>query len=855
MPSSLQTNRISFDQGWKCHEGELQDQPKRIVAKAASSCYAAELTQDETPAGANLNVLELMTQMGGGQLDVVKWKDLGSGWEEVTLPHDWRIRKPVAPDHPVVKGYPSSYQGFYPTGLAYYRKTFMRTLSYPEERVHITFEGVVGRSDFWMNGWWLGSNATSYSPVSFDITELLRDDDQGGNVFLVRTDNAEAEGWWYEGGGISRHVWIESHHNVHVDRHGCYITTPEISHETASVKVALDLTNDGISKVVAGSVKVAVEILDDQEKVISEEQTDLPELSSLGQAKVVLRNTIGKPKLWNIGQGNLYVARVSLKRDGKAIFTQDYSFGVRKLEFVKDGILINGEWHKILGTNIHTDAAVVGIAVPDRLLEAKLELLREMGTNTVRTAHHPPTSELVAHADRLGMLILAENRLLSTAPHQIASLHTLVRQFRSHPSILLWSLENEEMSMEGTKLGANVLRRLAQQVNALDPTRQTTAGGVINVGSDYFKEVDVIGMHYQGFFNGVKEAVDRIPEGIYLQDESGCLLPSSRGVYHEKDETPGHNSAFTKMTELEPVFLSFNQFPMLATGDIGARDNIATCQTEVFKSPLTTGGCVWTGMDYHGEPIPNKWPSVVSPYGARDLVGLPKDYYWLLRALFKDEPCVHAFPHWTWPGSESEKIPFRVYSNCDEVEVFVNDKSVGRVAVESSAAYFPDGLTYEPGSLTVKGLKGGVAVTEHRQSTAGKAAKLELIADRSTLCADGSDIATVRVSVVDANGVLVPNAEPLVNFSVKGGGQIIGVGNGDNATTESAHGTSRHAFRGCAATYIQAGAEAGTIELSAEVDGLQSSTISIALDADTQPHQAYAAMDESVSPAGQHVVY
>jgi len=546
---------------------------------------------------------------------------------------------------------------------------------------------------------------------------------------------------------------------------------------------------------------------------------------------------------------------VSLKPDGKAIFVQNYSFGVRKLEFVKDGILINGEWHKILVTNIHTDSAVVGIAVPDRLLEAKLELLREMGTNTVRTAHHPSTPELVAHADRLGMLVLAENRLLSTAPHQIGYLHALIKQFRSHPSILSWGLENEEVGRQGTKIGTNILRRLVQEVNALDPTRETSAGIVINVGSDYFKEVSVIGIHYQALFNTLEEAVARNPDAIYIQDECGTLLATSRGVYHEKDDTPGHNSGISTITELAPAFEQFGQLPILASGDLPAKDNPARCQTEVFQSPLTTGGCVWTGMDYHGEPIPNKWPSVTSPYGARDLVGLPKEYYWLLSALFKAEPCVHAFPHWSWPGSESQTIPFRVYSNCDEVEVFVNDKSIGRTAVESTAAYFPDGITYEPGSLVVKGYKGGVALTEHRQVTAGNAAKLELIADRSTLCAVGSDIATVRVAVVDANGVLVPDAKPLVNFSVKGGGQIIGVGNGDNATTESAHGKSRHPFRGYAVTYVQAGAEAGTIELTAEMEGLQSGTIPIMLDIHTQLHQAYAAIDESVSPAGQHIVY
>jgi beta-galactosidase len=285
-------------------------------------------------------------------------------------------------------------------------------------------------------------------------------------------------------------------------------------------------------------------------------------------------------------------------------------------------------------------------------------------------------------------------------------------------------------------MGMEILKRLVAEVNRLNPSRHTCVGGVIHLDHPYHDITSMVGIHYQGLVNTVEKVTSYFPDKPHIQDECGLHAPT-RGVYTTQ---PGRNSEFSTISGLMPSFANMTKVPALGSGDLVARDNISSILTDVFLDSATTGGCIWTGMDYHGEPVPTAWPSVISAYGAGDLIGLPKDYYLLVRCIFKrDEPLVHAFPHWTWPGKEGERIPFRVYSNCPSVQVLVNGQTIiEQRAVEKSTAYFPEGLLYTPGELPVRGLNSvGAVVAEHRARTAGRPRRLVLQGDRLKLALNG----------------------------------------------------------------------------------------------------------------------
>jgi beta-galactosidase len=839
--------RTTFDDGWYVHEGEVAPRPLRLMGKANRAKHLADLTTSEIPAGAAQNMLE-MTAVSESSRPAA----LDDRWRPVRLPHDWRIGHSPSPDHPESADYPRAAQGFWPTGVAYYRKTFDQVLPDAGEHLWVRFDGIVGLSDVWLNGFWLGTHSSSYSAVAFDITPFLRPPTDGPNVLLVRSDCTEAEGWWYEGGGIYRHAWLETHGDVHVPRDGVFITTPQVTPAAATVRLEIEVANWAAE---GADVTTSVLLRDPTGAAVGTASTEATVGRTSPQTAVV-EIVVERPRLWNIGDGQLHTAEVALHAEGQTTWHSVHSFGIRSIEVVADAVIVNGVEHKALGVNLHQDFAGVGVALPDRLIEAKLELFREMGANTLRSAHHPPTPELVAHADRLGMLVIPENRLLSTAPSHLQHLRTMVRAFRNHPSVFVWSLENEEMSLEGTPTGEALLRRLHDEVRDLDSSRPTIVGGAQAFDSSYHRIPDIAGIHYPGAISTLSSVVACQPDKPHLQDEVG-LFASTRGVY-EPDEL-GRPSAFATVTEiLSLTFPNIDEIiAAVAPDHEGAapfriNDDVPAQMTEAFTSPLTAGACVWTGMDYHGEPTPMGWPRVVTGYGARDLVGIPKDYYWLLRALFRPEPLVHAFPHWTWPGREGGSIPFRVYSNCEEIEVVINDVVIARQAVLNTAARFDGGVTYAPGELLVRGLRDGEVVAEHLQRTAGPAAGLVVQTDRTTLAADGLDVVVARVAVVDTAGVLVPTSDHLLTFSIDGDARVIGVGNGDPAMTEPSQACCRSAFKGFAAAIVQAGRTPGTVALTASAPGLEAARVDLRLETGLAPHQVHTGIDELVGPAGVH---
>ncbi|KFY84764.1 hypothetical protein V500_09027 [Pseudogymnoascus sp. VKM F-4518 (FW-2643)] len=833
-------SRTSFDTDWAIHVGNDILQPRRVLAKGGTANGWSDLTKDELEAvGGNKTNVELF----GHAFQVVKLRPSkeDAAWQPVQLPHDWRISKKPAPDHPEAPDYPRSWQGFFPTGTAYYRKLFS-SKGLQGKQTSITFDGIAGFTDIWFNGFWVGQQCTSYSPVSIDVSELLRPELEGPNVLLVRSDCSEAEGWWYEGGGIYRHVWLETHGVVHVARDGVHIRTPTITSDLAQVLVAVEVENQG-----SDSSSIILEVIINEPGGREVARTQSPHsvmVSSYNLVTVTTETSVANPQLWQIGDGRLYHLTTRIVNEsGNVLDSVTSTFGFREIKWVEDGILVNGQWSKVHGVNLHQDWSVYGVALPDRVVEAKLELCVEMGVNTIRSAHHPPTPEFVAHADRLGILVVPENRLLSSSSFTIDHLRGLVRRFRNQPSVLLWSLENEEMDYQGTGMGRAIIGRLVKEVAALDPDRGTIVGGVIDLEDDYHKVPSVMGMHYRCFFGVLDTAVTYAPGKPILLDEEG-LYASTRGVY-EYDKENARPGSFS--TLLDVMMDNPNPASNAALMPLDAKitGNVAQNLTTAFTHPKVSGSCIWAGLDYIGEPTPQRWPATTSGYGAKDLCGLPKDYYWLIRSIFRPEPLVHAFRHWTWPNKEGQQIPMRVYTNCDSVEFVLNGTVVARQQVTGNYVDMENGITYQLGELIARGYRDSQIVAEHRQVTTGKPSGLQLEADRRQLNTSGADVGFVRVAVVDNEGNLITDASHEIKFEVEGAGHLVGSHNADPSTDVYDAKFTATAFNGFVGVFVAAGTTSGHITLTASAQGLQVASIMIDVCESEVSHGIYKAADEA----------
>ncbi|KAL3470380.1 glycoside hydrolase superfamily [Aspergillus californicus] len=847
MESVCPRSKALFDDGWTFHLGDDIQRPRRLVGKAGTANGWSDLTEEELEQhGGSRTGMETM----GVNFQAVQLRPSNSDalWAEISLPHDWRIEQVPDRKNEYPRDYPKLWHAFWPTGVAYYRKVFPARSPLPGQHAQITFDGIAGLSDVWLNGFWIGQQTTSYTPLSLDVSELLRSDIP--NVLLVRSDSTEAEGWWLEGGGIYRHIWMETFGSVHIEQHGIYVTTPDVSAEHATISVEIEVANLSVNTV---DISIELVLSDPQGNNVSiSPETDSPiRIENMSNSAVRREVFIHQPQLWKLGQGSLYTVtgRVISQETNQLLDIASTKFGIRKFDWEEGDILVNGLKSKIYGVNLHQDFGHYGSALPDRVIEAKLDMCAEMGANAIRVAHHSPTPELVRHADRLGLLILPEQRNMSTSASNIQQLKDMVRAFRGSPSIFMWSLENEEISLQGTAMGSAILARLIKECRKLDPTRPVTVGGVVALGdtsTGYYQQVDVVGMHYRCLFGNLDESLAVRPNQLHVLDEEG-MFASTRGVYHYDKHGPYSGSLSHIMEAL------MDRDEPQANGAVGDIDPekfspfIAPNLTLAFSHPKVTGGFIWTGLDYYGEPAPGRWPSVVGAFGQRDLAGLPKDYYWLVRSIFKaSEPVIHGFPHWTWPGKEGENLAFAVYTNCDEVEIEVNGAIVGRWPVVNHKAERPEGLVYQAGRISVRGFREGVAVADHTQETAGAAAALKLLPDRSLLNSSGTDVAIVRISAVDENGHFVPDATHAVRIFVTGSGRVNGLCNGDTALSEYIRAVDEISlFHGQAVAFVEAGPDEGEIEIVAISPGIAEARVTIPVSKRSEDGDLVPPMDET----------
>ena len=752
-----------------------------------------------------------------------------SQWTPVDVPHDWAVDLPFENAaelvdfgcKPLGRNYPA-------TSIGWYRKTFDVPATDNGRRLSLTFDGVFRNATVALNGHLLGTNFSGYAPFRYDITDVVTFG--GRNVLVVRVDATEREGWFYEGAGIYRHVWLNKTAPVHVAPDGIFVTT-ESSREGRWVVASADVANDTDAPT---SVAVAFAVTDSTGRVVGTAMSPAAEIAAWGRRAFQPRIFVSQPAYWSPDTPTLYRLVATVQRQGVLLDAQETTFGFRVIRFDPDGgLFLNGKRLELKGTCNHQDHAGVGVAVPDAIQRFRVARLKEMGCNAYRTAHNPPAPELLDACDRLGMLVLDETRLFSSNEEGISQLERMVLRDRNHPSVFAWSIANEEWSDQGVDRGRRIAESLRRRVRALDPARLVTAGmdsGYEN-GRGITLAVDVQGFNYQ------RENIDafhaKYPKLPAFGTETASAY-ATRGIY-ARDDARGYVSAY----------------------DVNKPDYGATAEqwwSFYAAREFLAGGFVWTGFDYRGEPSPFKWPCISSHFGILDTCGFPKDTFYYYRAWWSGAPVLHLFPHWNWAGKEGQEIDVWCFTNLPRVELFLNGRSLGAqdVAKNSHVAWK---VPYTPGAIEVRGLRDGQPMVSRRETT-GPAAKIILQPDRAQLSADRQDVVVVEAQVVDAQGRLVPTAGDDVAFSIAGPGRIIGVGNGDPSSHEPDRATKRRAFNGLCMALVQATAEAGTIVIRATASGLEGGENRIAVGSPTQRTSAAppAIPSQDGSPSSEHSI-
>lgn len=738
-------------------------------------------------------------------------------WRRVDVPHDYVVEGKFTETNPFPAADPTpnkrwfSLHGFLPVQPAVYHKALDLPAEVKGKRLWLEFDGVFSNSHYWLNGQEIGSQYSGYTRSRFDITAAAHPG--GENILTVQVD-PRYDGWWYEGGGIYRHVRLITVDPVHIAPDGVFVA-PTVSDPgdgqtaDAAVAVATDVTNSGPASV---SAHVTSEILDTAGQIVATTSSAY-EVGIGSSVKVRQQLPLAKASLWSPEHPTLYRLRSTLRVSNDIVDQVVTTFGVRQVRFDADhGFFLNGKPLKLHGVNMHEDHAGVGIAMPDRLFTWRLERLKELGCNAIRLSHNPVEPFLLDECDRLGFLVVAENRHLGdtfmdqTSKDVVAVAHgdlsSLVLRDRNHPSIILWSMCNEQW-IQGSPEAAAMIRAMRNRVHELDPTRPVTAA--MNGGFDSVAgiagELDVIGINYNP---SVYDSMHKLfPGKPIIATETASEL-CTRGIY-----TMEHWDGFTGDR---------------ARGYLAAYGINTLAQTAVTSWPLVAnrdfigGGFVWAAFDYKGEPRPFEWTVINSHFGLMDTCGFPKDMYYYYLAAWNDTPVLHVFPHWNWAGKEGQEIPVWVYTNCDEVELFLNGVSLGKKTMRP-LDHLEWNVRYAPGELVAKGTRHGVAV-ETKIETTGAPAAIRLTPDRTALHADNVDLAVVRVEVVDAQGRVVPTAGDKITFSLAGPAELIGVGNGDPSCHEPDKATSRSAFNGLAQAIVETTHEAGPITLTATAEGL-----------------------------------
>ncbi|HWA95385.1 MAG TPA: beta-galactosidase GalA [Terracidiphilus sp.] len=781
--------RLLLDFGWRFHFGNAADASKDF--------------DYSTPIAGNFQKTGNFMPAAAATFDDTDWRALN-------LPHDWAIELPFTND-PELKS-----KGYYPLGRKYpatsvgwYRRIFELSEDDAGKRITIEFDGAYRDALVVFNGFYIGKHSGGYDPFSFDLTDFaypgLR------NTLLVRVDATETDGWFYEGAGIYRHVWLVKTNPIHVKKWGTFVRS-DVNGSSAKLSIHTEVANHGKA---AANARVVSTILDPAGNTVGKNVSASAAMEAGNGHDYEQQIAVSNAKLWSLEERNLYKLVTEIQSGGKVVDRYETPFGIRTVKFdAQRGFFLNGKPVKLKGTCNHQDHAGLGVALPDAVQYYRIRKLQEMGCNSIRTSHNPPTPELLDACDQLGMLVFDETRMMSSNPEGLAQFSNLVRRDRNRPSVFMWSMGNEE-GQANTPKGVLILTSMKDLANKLDGSRPVSIAPTGAIGTGGLAVCDVDGYNYMdpqaAAFH--KEHPDRPVMGTETVSAVG-----TRGIYIT-DHDKGYVAAYD---------------PYTTTGRASAEGWWRFCDAQ----PWLSGGFVWTGFDYRGEPSPDDWHNISSQYGIIDTCGFPKDSFFYYQSWWTDTPVLHLFPHWNWKGMEGKTISVWVYSNLDKVELLHNGQSLGEKAVPKNS-HVDWVVKYAPGEIEARGFKNGKQVMTAKRATTGEPAKLVLSSDRKAVNADGEDVAMFAVEVQDGQGRTVPIADNEVTFKVSGAGKLIGVGNGDPTDLDSDIGTRRKAFCGYCMGIVQSGKQAGNITVEVSAGGLSSATLTIpAKQAELRPQLA-----------------
>jgi beta-galactosidase len=743
---------------------------------------------------------------GYGQGDFAKTGDFAfakahfddSKWRTLNLPHDWAVELPFVNDKELEShGFKPLGRRYPETSVGWYRRAFDIPESDKGRRIFVEFDGAFRDVLVFVNGCFIGRNDNGYAPFRFDLTDFLAYGKK--NYIVARVDASFGDGWFYEGAGIYRHVWLTKTDPLNLGKWESYVRS-EVNGNSAVLTLGTVVRNESDH---AESAKVKWQIVDATGKTVATAEAPAQNVGADGSANFTATAKLASPALWSVETPNLYQAIVTVEAGGKARDAERVSFGVRTAKFTADkGFFLNGKAVKIMGTCNHQDHAGIGAALPDAMQWFRLAVLREMGGNAVRTSHNMPTPEWVEACDRMGMMVMCETRQMSSNPEGMKQLALMVKRYRNSPSIILWSIGNEEGQLQGAmgEQGARIGADMVRMCHELDPTRVVSAAVNGNNQQGVSDALDVIGFNYNLSYPD-KYHQQHPTRPLYGSETSSAI--GTRGMY-STDKLRNTMNCYDGVVPWGETAEEWWKF-------YGTREWMA-------------GGFAWTGFDYRGEPTPYGWPSINSQFGIVDMCGFPKDNYYYYRAWWGKDPVVHVFPHWNWTGREGDEIPVWVYSNLDEVELLVNGKSMGSQKVPH-LGHVQWKVRYEPGSIEARGSKDGKVVLSDKRETTGDTVSIRLTADRNEINADGEDVVVIKVEGLDKEGRLVPIADNHIGFKVTGNGALIGVGNGDPNCQESDKAAKRSLFNGLAQVIVQSTKEPGEIQVEAHKEGWEGPTL------------------------------
>ena len=777
---------IRLDDGWKFAFGNAADPKKDFGCGTEYFNYLtkANSIHNEGPYVANFN---------------------DSTWQEVKVPHDWVTILPYADVASHSHGYKTVGYKYPETSVGWYRKTINIPACDLGKHIALQFDGIFRNARVWFNGFYMGTEPSGYATQVYDVTEYVNYG--GDNLICVRADATLEEGWFYEGAGIYRDAWLMKSAAVGVAPFGTFVYADlKQPYDKVTIYVETEVNNHSLT---TQQCEVSHRLLDaDGREVAKSESSTIMLRAKQTLNSQPLTLNLNTPHLWSPADPYLYKVETTVKVDGRVTDVYETTTGIRDIEFDADrGFLLNGQPLKLKGVNLHQDHAGVGAAIPDALQAWRIKQLKKMGCNAYRASHNPMTPALLDICDREGILVIDENRLTGINEEHLRLLERMIKRDRNHPSVILWSNGNEEWGMENTIQGTRIAAAMREYTHLLDPTRHST---IANAGGrEMVKGLDVVGFNYI-----VQNDVDNQKKNnptwkiVGTEETTGC---GTRGWYFKDEKYPGRMVSLNRTMEQN-------------------YENIIERGWKFYdERPWAAGLFYWTGFDYRGEPNPLSYPAHDSEFGILDYCGFPKDEAYYLKSWWTDEPVLHIFPHWNLQGHEGEEVEVWAYSNCDEVELTVNGKKLGRQPMPRNG-HLKWKAVYQPGRVEATGYKNGKRILTKTIETTKAAAKVVLKADRHQIAADGQDMAIVNIELHDQKGRFVPNACPVLTFCLEGDANIIGCGNdlgSDHPDKQPCHTFSIPAFNGRAQVLIQSGKLPSTVTLKCTADGLKYGLLTI----------------------------